>query len=150
MLNETIEAIAITLHGVFGDGYEIYRDSVQQGLQEPCFLIGILKPEITPIIGNRLMERNPFDIQYFPNKQGDHTELFMVAKKLMLSLDFLTLQNGDKLRGIHMSYEIIDHVLHFFVQYSVHMQAQTQKTYMETLQQNWKHTDTIKTMRKEW
>lgn len=137
MLNEIMEAIAIKINSVFGDDYEIYRDTVQQGLKEPCFFIGILKPEITPIIGNRFIERNPFDIQYFPKKQGDNAELFTVAKKLMLSLDFITLLDGDRLHGIHMSYEIIENVLHFFVQYHVSMKKQTEKTYMETLKQKW-------------
>lgn len=137
MLNEIMEAIAIKINSVFGDDYEIYRDTVQQGLKEPCFFIGILKPEITPIMGNRFIERNPFDIQYFPKKQGDSAELFTVAKKLMLSLDFITLLDGDRLHGIHMSYEIIENVLHFFVQYHVSMKKQTEKTYMETLKQKW-------------
>ncbi len=137
MLNEIMEAIAIKINSVFGDDYEIYRDTVQQGLKEPCFFIGILKPEITPIMGNRFIERNPFDIQYFPKKQGDNAELFTVAKKLMLSLDFITLLDGDRLHGIHMSYEIIENVLHFFVQYHVSMKKQTEKTYMETLKQKW-------------
>lgn len=137
MLNEIMEAIAIKINSVFGDDYEIYRDTVQQGLKEPCFFIGILKPEITPIMGNRFIERNPFDIQYFPKKQGDSAELFTVAKKLMLSLDFITLLDGDQLHGIHMSYEIIENVLHFFVQYHVSMKKQTEKTYMETLKQKW-------------
>ncbi len=137
MLNEIMEAIAIKINSVFGDDYEIYRDTVQQGLKEPCFFIGILKPEITPIMGNRFIERNPFDIQYFPKKQGDSAELFTVAKKLMLSLDFITLLDGDQLHGIYMSYEIIENVLHFFVQYHVSMKKQTEKTYMETLKQKW-------------
>lgn len=134
MIQETIEAIAVTLNSVFGDDYEIYQNNVKQGLKEPCFFIAVLKPEISPLVGQRLIECDPFDIQYFPKKQGDNVELFAVAEKLIAALDFITLLNGDRLHGTNISYEVIDEVLHFFVNYNVPMIKQMEKTYMETLE----------------
>lgn len=38
MLNEIITGISQKLNATFGDGYEIYENDVEQGLEEPCFL----------------------------------------------------------------------------------------------------------------
>ena len=53
MLVKTIESISIKLNQVFGDGYEIHTESVEQGLKEPCFFIVPLEASETQIIGNR-------------------------------------------------------------------------------------------------
>ncbi len=134
MIQETMEAIAVKLNGIFGDDYEIYQDHVKQGLKEPCFFIAVLKPEIMPLVGQRFIEQNPFDIQYFQKKQGDHVELFTVAQKLISAMEFITLLNGDLLHGTNISYEIIDDVLHFFVNYKIPMRKNLEKTCMETLE----------------
>ena len=39
MLNEIVKGIAVQLNAVFGDGFEIYQNNVEQGLKEPCFFI---------------------------------------------------------------------------------------------------------------
>lgn len=46
MLNEIVKGIAVQLNAVFGDGFEIYQNNVEQGLKEPCFFIAVLQPEI--------------------------------------------------------------------------------------------------------
>lgn len=38
MLNDIMDAVTRRLNELFGDGYEIYTDAVEQGLKEPCFL----------------------------------------------------------------------------------------------------------------
>lgn len=38
MLNNIMDAVTRRLNELFGDGYEIYTDAVEQGLKEPCFL----------------------------------------------------------------------------------------------------------------
>lgn len=134
MIQETMEAIAVKLNSIFGDEYEIYQDHVKQGLKEPCFFIAVLKPEIIPLVGQRFIEQNPFDIQYFPKKQGDNVELFTVAQKLISAMDFITLLNGDLLHGTNISYEVIDDVLHFFVNYKIPMRKNLEKSCMEALE----------------
>ena len=46
MLNEIVKGIAVQLNAVFGDGFEIYQNNVEQGLKEPCFFIAVLQPEL--------------------------------------------------------------------------------------------------------
>lgn len=132
MLSEIIDGIAVAINSIFGDEIEIYKDNVTQGLKEPCFFIAILKPEVTPLIGTRSIRNNSFDIQYFPKESN--TEMLDVAEKLINSLEFITLLNGDILHGTGVSYEIIDNVLHFFISYNLTMIKVTDKTNMETLE----------------
>ena len=74
MLNEIIAGIAIRLNATFGDSYEIHQNTVKQGLKEPCFFIAVIKPEVTPLIGQRFIKVNPFDIQYFPQNPQDRLQ----------------------------------------------------------------------------
>lgn len=37
MINSIIESISISLNAEFGDEYTTYTESVEQGLNEPCF-----------------------------------------------------------------------------------------------------------------
>ena len=90
----------MALNAAYGDGYEIYQNDVEQGLKEPCFLIAVLQPEITPMLGRR----------------------------------FIKLPSGDLLHGTSVNYEIVDNVLHFFVNYNLPMIRPAEETYMETLE----------------
>lgn len=134
MLNEIIKGISMALNAAFGDGYEIFQNDVEQGLKEPCFFIAVLKPEVTPMMGTRYIKRNPFDIQYFPTSTGKNAEMIAVAERMMEALDFITLPNGDLLHGTSVSYEIVDNVLHFFVNFNLPMRKSTDETYMEILE----------------
>lgn len=134
MLNEIIKGISMALNAAFGDEYEIFQNDVEQGLEEPCFLIAVLQPEVAPMLGRRFIKRNPFDIQYFPTAPGRNSEMFMVAEKLIEVLDFITLPGGDLLHGTSVNYEVVDNVLHFFVNYNLPMIRPAEETYMETLE----------------
>lgn len=134
MLNEIIKGISMALNTAFGDGYEIFQNNVEQGLKEPCFFIAVLKPEITPMLGRRFIQRNPFDIQYFPTSPGNNAEMITVAGTMVEALDFISLPNGDQLYGTSVNYEIVDNVLHFFVNYNLPMIRPAEETYMETLE----------------
>jgi len=39
MINSIIEAISVALNTEFGDRYDIHRERLEQGLEEPCFFI---------------------------------------------------------------------------------------------------------------
>ena len=134
MLNEIIKGISMALNTAFGDGYEIYQNDVEQGLKEPCFLISVLQPEVTPMLGRRFIKRNPFDVQYFPANPRNNAEMFTVAEAMMETLDFITLSGGDLLHGTGVNYEVVDNVLHFFVNFNLPMIRYTDETMMETLE----------------
>jgi hypothetical protein len=119
MVNDLIDAISIKLNQVFGDGKRIYSETVKQGLQEPCFFIAVLNPLQTQMIGNRYFRQHPFDIHYFPAVQDNNNELQGMASNLFDALEYVTLTNGDLVHGTEMHYEVVDGVLHFFVDYNM-------------------------------
>ena len=44
-----------------------------------------------------------------------------MASDLFETLEYITLLNGDLVRGTNMHYEVIDGVLHFFVTYGLYV-----------------------------
>jgi hypothetical protein len=133
MLSEIIKGVSMKLSATFGDGYEIYQNDVKQGLTEPCFFIAVLNPTLQPLIGRRYLERNPLDVQYYPAQSEKNTEMFSVAATLLDCLEFITLPNGDQLHGTSMNYEVVDNVLHFFVNFNLILKKPTDDPTMETL-----------------
>lgn len=133
MVNNLIDGISIKLNQVFGDGKRIYSESVKQGLKEPCFFIVSLNPSQTQAMGLKYFRQHPFDIHYFPSKTGGNQEIQDVASDLFEALEYITLLNGDLVRGTNMHYEVIDGVLHFFVSYNMYVKKVVETDPMETL-----------------
>jgi len=138
MVNDLIDGISVKLNQVFGDDYRIYSENVNQGLKEPCFFIAVLNPTQSQVIGLRYFKEHPFDIHYFPSsKDGGNQEIQDVASKLFDALEYITLLNGDLVRGTEMHYEKVNDVLHFFVKYNMFVHKQVEAAdEMETLTVN--------------
>jgi hypothetical protein len=120
MLNKIIDGIAIKLNEEFGDGFAIYTESVEQGLNEPCFFIFLLPSSQDQVIGKRYFRRHSFDIHFFPSTKDKNTEVLDVVDRLNDALEYVTM-NGDLIRGTKMHHEVVDGVLHFFVEYNFHV-----------------------------
>lgn len=136
MVNKLIDGISIKLNQVFGNGKRIYSESVQQGLKEPCFFIAVLNPKQSQMIGLRYFMQHPFDIHYFPAIPGNNEEIQDVASQLFDALEYITLLDGDVVRGIEMHYEKVDDVLHFFVKYNMFIKKIVEVDKMENLTVN--------------
>lgn len=137
MINEIIKGVSMKLNTSFGNGYKIYQNDVKQGLKRPCFFIAVLQPEFSPLLGTRRMSRNPLNVQYIPSEPGKNAEMFSVAGELAEALEFITLPGGDLLHGTAMNYEVVDGVLHFFVNYNLPLiQMPAEETPMESLDVN--------------
>lgn len=119
MINQLMDGISVKLHQVFGDGYKIYNANVEQGLVEPCFFIKLLNPSQSPLLGTRRVRVNPFDIHYFPDPKSSTGEVNEVVELLFGSLEYITLPNGDMVRGTKLHFEMVDSVVHFFVNYDL-------------------------------
>ena len=133
MLNEIIKGVSVRLYDSFGDAYRIYQNDVEQGLKEPCFFIQILEPSRSPLLGQRSMVRIPLDISYFPRRGGNNDEMLSVGWQLMEQLEYITLPNGDTVRGTKMTFEVVDGVLHFFVGYNMTILHPEDKQFMDTV-----------------
>lgn len=118
MLNKLIESIAIKLNQEFGDGFAIYSENVEQGLKEPCFFILLLTSNQRQIVRKRYFREHPFDIHYYPSTNDKNQEFLDVVDKLNDALEYITMDN-NLIRGTKMNHEIVDDVLHFFVNYDL-------------------------------
>lgn len=135
MINKIIDGISVAISSKFGDPYEIYTESIEQGLKEPCFSIVCLNPNIEQVLGKRYFRQNQFCIHYFPSSDEKAYECHDIAEKLMDVLELITV-DGDLCRGTDMGYQVIDDVLSFMVNYDMFIYKELEsKTMMETVKQ---------------
>lgn len=124
MIKAIIDGICVSINDKFGDTYEIYTESIKQGLKEPCFSIVCLNPTINQIVGKRYFRSNQFCIHYFPSSNEKQSECHSVMENLFTTLEFITV-DGDLIRGTDMHCEIVDDVLNFFVNYDMFVYKET-------------------------
>lgn len=134
MLSDIVNGISIKLNSIFGSGYKIYDENVEQGFDEQSFFIKPLKVINQPFLSKRKKRTYPFDIAYFP-KDGNE-EMMEVSDKALDGLEYITLVNGDMLRGTSLQAEIVDDVLHISVNYAVFLNDITKDESMESYAAN--------------
>lgn len=118
MINKIIDGIVEAINIEFGDDYEIYTESIEQGLTEPCFSVLILNPTDDLFLGDRYMKTNQFMIQYFPSTNDKNKECNEVLERLYSCLEVIYV--GDDLtRGANMSGKVVDEVLNFEINYDM-------------------------------
>lgn len=140
MINKIIDAISISINSEFGDNYEIYTESIEQGLKEPCFSIFCLNPTNELFRNKRYFRTNQFCIQYFPSTDEPKAECNAVLERLYDCLELITIKvdelTGDLTRGSRMKGEVVDGVLNFFVNYDMFVYKVEDKTPMEEMKIN--------------
>lgn len=133
MLNKIITGISQALDAEFNsenEEYIIHTENVEQGLEEPCFFIFSLKPSSKQLVGNRYERKYPFDIHFFPNTElvdGVSTinnQINEVTERLFTVLEYITVDNS-LVRGTSMNVEIVDNVLHFFINFNMIVKKET-------------------------
>lgn len=133
MVNDIINGIVAKLHEVFGDEYEFYKESIEQGLKEPCFSVVVIQTGQSAKLPNRYHRVNAFDVHYFPkDKNNAKSECYDVAERLLFELEYINVLD-NLCHGTKMRYEIVDGVLHFFVNYDMFVKKQVDESdHMET------------------
>jgi len=136
MINSIIKSISISLNAEFGDDYTIYTESVEQGLNEPCFFVCCINHTNKIFLGKRYFRENQCCIQYFPaDKDRINEECNVVTERLFSCLEYITV-TGDLVRGTKMKFEIVDGVLNFFVNYDLFVYKETYSVPMEQISKN--------------
>jgi hypothetical protein len=134
MLKEIIDGIAIRLNQEFGDDFAIYTESVEQGLNEPCFFIFMLQPSQEQVIGKRYFRQQPFDVHYFPSTKDKNSEIVDVIDRMQDCLEYIQV-GSDTLRGTSINFEVVGGILHCFVNYNMYVIKQADpEDPMETIQ----------------
>lgn len=118
MINKIIDGISEAIFTEFGTGYDIYTESIEQGLEEPCFSILCLNPTNELFLGKRYKRINQFMIQFFPASDEKNKECNEVMERLFNCLETITVQN-DLTRGTKMNGEMVDGVLNFQVNFDM-------------------------------
>lgn len=120
MINAVIGAISRALKDEFGSRLKTYMEEKRQDLEEPCFFISCISPGNRLFLKNRYFRQNQFCIQYFPETEEKNRECHEAAERLFSCLEYLT-AGGVHVRGTKMSYEVVDGILHFFVNYDFYV-----------------------------
>lgn len=124
MINATIQGISRAIYDEFGSEYEIYKENIPQGFNEPCFSIVHVLSTSDAKLPNRYLRRNRFDVHYFPKSgQNEKSDIHDVAERLFLCLEYINVLDNS-CRGTKMSPEIVEGVLHFFVSYDFFVKKQ--------------------------
>lgn len=131
MINHTIAGISNALYEAFG--YENFKDEILQDLTPPCFYISCMEQKTKKYIGIRSLRKNQFVIQYFPHTDDGKGECYDVGEKMFECLEVIN-ADGFFLRGTDMKFEIVDGVLHFFVDYNTFIRKEVQKETMGSMQ----------------
>lgn len=136
MINSIIEAISISLNAEFGDDYTTYTESIEQGLNKPCFFVFCINPTNRVFFGKRYFRQNQFCIQFFPaDESRENEDCNAVAERLFSCLEYITVTE-DLVRGTKMKYEIVDGVLNFFVNYDMFVYKVEPSDAMEEISEN--------------
>lgn len=113
-------------------GVKVYGEEIKQGLVEPWFFVKVLTTGQSREVNRRYKRSNSFDVHYFAKT---NEELHEMAESLYGGLEYVT-YDGKIYRGSGMTHEIVDRVLHFFVDYNFHViRDKPDEVKMQTLKQ---------------
>ncbi|RXI46267.1 hypothetical protein DP145_06735 [Clostridium tetani] len=105
----------------------IYGEKIKQGFEEPCFFIKVLNSAQDKELNRRYKKNVYFDIHYFSDKEDINSDCNNMADKLYEVLEYIKVGNS-LCRSTDMTHEVIDGVLHFFLQFNYHVIKEIEKT----------------------
>lgn len=134
ILNDIITGIAIKLDELFDGKYDIFFDFVSQNLMTPCFIIRKIDTNVKPLLGNRFILSNSFCISFIFNSSMDFDKsITEIEECLLANMRLITSLTGEKYNGSNMYTELVDGVLHLFIDYNCTVTKSVSKKYMERL-----------------
>lgn len=132
-INKVLHGVTRKLGTHFPES-KIYTEESPQALDPPAFFVKLLQGEQTQDLRNRYWRYHSFDIHYF-SPGYRNTDYHTMAEQLYDHLRYIEI-DGKLYRGTSMNHEIVDRVLHFFVDYNLmvkHLEPQDPK--MQELEQ---------------
>ncbi|EHQ92143.1 phage tail terminator family protein [Desulfosporosinus youngiae] len=113
-------------------GTKTYGEEIKQGFKKPCFFVKLFPVSQDQLLGRRYQRSHSFDIHYFA---GSNEELHDMAEQLYDKMELISLDDG-LIRGTGMRHEVVDGVLHFFVNYNFHVSKEAvPDPLMQTMEQ---------------
>lgn len=131
MIRDIMDGICQALSNEFGSRYEIYTESLPQGMKEPCFFVLCISQGHEAQIKNRYWKKYQFGIHYFPASAGEpYAECQAVSERLCLCLELIDAGN-KKILGKEMNGRVEDSVLIFTIEYDPFICRPLELTAME-------------------
>lgn len=118
-VNDVRRAVMSALAARFPDT-RVYGERNEQGFVAPAFFVFMFPVFHTKELDRRYLRTHSFDIHYFPAGEYVNDEMHDVAEQLYDTLEIINVK-GKPSRGTAMRHEIVDGVLHFFVDYTFHV-----------------------------
>ena len=118
LANDIVNAVSKALTENF-DSVEVYIDEIEQGFSEPCFFIDLLNPSEKQVHGDRYFRKYLFNVQFFPTNDKKSRQIRDTLDTLHNVLEYITLENGDLLRGYNRKAEEQNGILNYFVSYNL-------------------------------
>lgn len=114
---------------------DIYGEPIREGFESPCFFVKLLTTAQEQELDRRYRRSYTIDIHYFPGSPDYNEEAHDMAEQLYDKLRLVNI-DGATYRGTSMTHEVVDGVLHFFVDLNFLVYAQKQpEIKMQTLEQ---------------
>lgn len=130
-VDDVRKAVISVLDKHFPD-IDIYGEEILQGLEEPCFFVKMFPTAQNREFNRRYKRSHSFDIHFFAKTNAERHEM---NEQLYEHMEYISMNSG-LLRGKKMSGEIIDGVLHFFIDFDFHVLRKKQSDpKMQTLEQ---------------
>ena len=146
MIKYILDGITNAIYEQFGDGYNIHVNPEEQGVDEPCFFVYLMKSDEYEKTMGRYFQHNPFHIVYFPRTEEQareetgyyepNNECYEVLRQLLSTLRYITLADGSVVRGTNLSGEVSDKRLSFYVDYDLYVNRRVGGIAMESLIQD--------------
>lgn len=102
-----LDGICMALYGEFGDAYEIYTEPVEQGLEEPCFIVLPDLFQVSPGIGGQERHRMKISLSYYPVQEEHYADCCAVLKRLYDCLSVVAF-GTDYIRGFDFFGQVDD------------------------------------------
>jgi hypothetical protein len=113
--NAVRDAVVNTLHIAFPN-IRIFDERIKQGLNEPCFYVKVV--DVAKMYKLNLQEYRTmlFDIHYFADTYEEAHNMGESLFNVFSDFDL----NQSNLITSRQDYNIVDDVLHFFIEYKIH------------------------------
>lgn len=118
--------------------HDVFDETNNQGLNEPCFYVRIIENNTTDELNNRFKFTISFDISYFldENTENMNEQYHQMAEVLYENLNVFEDISGGYLKGLNKRHDIQDNVLHFFIDVNATTKISTTNIYMDSMTSN--------------
>lgn len=128
-VNDVRNGVIAALDALFPT-VKIHGEKIKQGITGPRFFVKLLTTGQFRGINRRYRRGHSFNIRYFGQS---NEEFHTTAETLYNGIEYINVPGGS-VRGTNMQHEIVDDVLHFFVDYDFYViREKTRETKMKTL-----------------